>query len=112
MSTISQVLPCRRLSSGLGLAAGADERQLRIEFPRHAIGFQSPIALIINVRIARATDDIMSCKSFQRGINGAELLITFELFMEMPRSLRLNWFKRSRWFSMTSMRRDVVCLRP
>jgi hypothetical protein len=50
----------RRLSSGLGLAAGADERQLRTELPRHAAGFQSPVALAINVRIARVTDDIMS----------------------------------------------------
>ena len=52
----------RRLSSGLGLAAGADERQLRTELPRHAVGFQSPIALTINVRIARVTDEIMSSK--------------------------------------------------
>ncbi|PLB48464.1 hypothetical protein P170DRAFT_411341 [Aspergillus steynii IBT 23096] len=50
----------RRLSSGLGLPAGADERQLRADLPRHSVGFQSPVALIINIRIARATDDIMS----------------------------------------------------
>lgn len=54
----------RRLSSGLGLAAGADERQLRTELPRNAMGFQSPIALAINVRIARVTDDIMSSKLY------------------------------------------------
>ncbi|KAJ5383894.1 hypothetical protein N7517_001805 [Penicillium concentricum] len=53
----------RRLSSGLGLAAGADERQLRTELPRNAMGFQSPIALAINVRIARVTDDIMSSET-------------------------------------------------
>ena len=58
----------RRLSSGLGLAAGADERQLRTELPRNAMGFQSPIALSINVRIARVTDDIMSCKLCPAGI--------------------------------------------
>lgn len=52
----------RRLSSGLGLAAGADERQLRTELPGNAMGFQSPVALSINVRIARITDDIMSSK--------------------------------------------------
>lgn len=52
----------RRLSSGLGLAAGADERQLRTELPGNAMGFQSPVALSINVRIARVTDDIMSSK--------------------------------------------------
>ena len=58
----------RRLSSGLGLAAGADERQLRTEIPRNAMGFQSPIALAINVRIARVTDDIMSCKPCVAGL--------------------------------------------
>ncbi|CAG8232124.1 unnamed protein product [Penicillium salamii] len=52
----------RRLSSSLGLAAGADERQLRVGLPRHAIGFQSPVALTINIRIARVTDNIMSCR--------------------------------------------------
>ncbi|KAI9040664.1 fungal specific transcription factor domain-containing protein [Aspergillus affinis] len=64
----------RRLSSGLGLAAGADERQLRVEFPRHAIGFQSPIALIINVRIARTTDDIMSSLYGNASITQIELV--------------------------------------
>lgn len=54
----------RRLSSGLGLAAGADERQLRTELPRNAMGFQSPVALAINVRIARVTDDIMSSRIY------------------------------------------------
>ena len=54
----------RRLSSGLGLAAGADERQLRTELPGNAMGFQSPVALSINVRIARVTDDIMSSKLY------------------------------------------------
>ncbi|KAF9891771.1 hypothetical protein FE257_003252 [Aspergillus nanangensis] len=49
-----------RLSSGLGLAAGADERQLRTELRQRTIGFQFPIPLSINVRIARITDDIMS----------------------------------------------------
>ncbi|CAI7644208.1 unnamed protein product [Penicillium pancosmium] len=56
-----------RLAIALGcnlpesLAAGADERQLRAGFPRHVAGFQSPVALNINVRIARITDEIMSC---------------------------------------------------
>ncbi|KAK1144529.1 hypothetical protein N8T08_005402 [Aspergillus melleus] len=76
----------RRLSSGLGLAAGADERQLRIEFPRHAIGFQSPIALIINVRIARTTDDIMS---FTR--TGASLyLMLFQAIILCARPILLQ----------------------
>jgi proline utilization trans-activator len=55
----------RRLSSGLGLAGGADERQLRAGFPRHAVGFPSPVAITINVRIARITDEIMCCEPTQ-----------------------------------------------
>ncbi|KAJ5272975.1 hypothetical protein N7478_008100 [Penicillium angulare] len=38
----------RRLSSGLGLAAGADERQLQTGLPRHAVGFASPVPIKIN----------------------------------------------------------------
>ncbi|KAE8159436.1 hypothetical protein BDV40DRAFT_273418 [Aspergillus tamarii] len=64
----------RRLSSGLGLAAGSDERQLRAELPRQAIGFQSPIALAINVRIARATDEIMSSLYGNTSITQMELV--------------------------------------
>ncbi|KAJ6070067.1 hypothetical protein N7499_011954 [Penicillium canescens] len=64
----------RRLSSGLGLAAGADERQLRTELPRHAVGFQSPIALAINVRIARVTDEIMSTLYGNKSITQLELV--------------------------------------
>ncbi|KAE8374877.1 FAD-linked oxidoreductase-like protein [Aspergillus bertholletiae] len=64
----------RRLSSGLGLAAGSDERQLRAELPRQAIGFQSPIALAINVRIARATDEIMSSLYGNASITQMELV--------------------------------------
>ncbi|KAH8433109.1 Zn(II)2Cys6 transcription factor [Aspergillus melleus] len=71
----------RRLSSGLGLAAGADERQLRIEFPRHAIGFQSPIALIINVRIARTTDDIMSSLYGNASITQIELVRKIQMVL-------------------------------
>ncbi|PWY96654.1 hypothetical protein BO94DRAFT_17034 [Aspergillus sclerotioniger CBS 115572] len=64
----------RRLSSGLGFAAGADERQLRAELPRPAIGFQSPLALTINIRIARTTDPIMSSLYWNASIRQTELV--------------------------------------
>ncbi|KAE8148490.1 hypothetical protein BDV25DRAFT_158169 [Aspergillus avenaceus] len=64
----------RRLSSGLGLAAGADERQLRAELPRQAMGFQSPVALAINVRIARTTDEIMTSLYGNASITQLELV--------------------------------------
>lgn len=51
-----------RLSAGLGLPVGSDDRQMIIEMPPHSAGFQSPVPLIMNVRIARATGEIMSCK--------------------------------------------------
>ncbi|OQE17953.1 hypothetical protein PENSTE_c019G08083 [Penicillium steckii] len=68
----------RRLSSGLGLAAGADERQLRAGFPRHVAGFQSPVALNINVRIARITDEIMSSLYGNSSITQLDLVKTIQ----------------------------------
>jgi hypothetical protein len=41
---------------------GADERQLRTNLPKPAVGFQPPLPLIINIQIARATGEIMTCK--------------------------------------------------
>ncbi|KAE8331808.1 hypothetical protein BDV39DRAFT_200953 [Aspergillus sergii] len=72
----------RRLSSGLGLAAGSDERQLRAELPRQAIGFQSPIALAINVRIARATDEIMSSLYGNTSITQLELVYKIQNILQ------------------------------
>ena len=80
------IRPHRRLSSGLGLAAGADERQLCIELPRHAAGFQSPVALAINVRIARVTDDIMSSESTWFLTQIASLMVSQKLSMEISPS--------------------------
>ncbi|KAJ5316717.1 hypothetical protein N7508_001225 [Penicillium antarcticum] len=72
----------RRLSSGLGLAAGADERQLRTELPRNAVGFQSPIALAINVRIARVTDEIMSTLYGNKSITQLELVRNIQKILQ------------------------------
>ncbi|KAG0161120.1 hypothetical protein PDIDSM_8653 [Penicillium digitatum] len=89
----------RRLSSGLGLAAGADERQLRTEIPRNAMGFQSPIALAINVRIARVTDDIMSSLYGIKSITQLELVQKIQQILQelhdtgrsFPKSLMLDF---------------------
>ncbi|KXG48290.1 Transcription factor [Penicillium griseofulvum] len=89
----------RRLSSGLGLAAGADERQLRTELPRNAMGFQSPIALAINVRIARVTDDIMSSLYGNKSITQLELVQKIQQILQelhetgrsFPKSLMLDF---------------------
>lgn len=50
----------RRLSAGLGLPMGVDERQIRADLPKSAAGFQAPLPLIINIQIARATGEIMT----------------------------------------------------
>ncbi|KAF4761004.1 hypothetical protein N7455_001466 [Penicillium solitum] len=89
----------RRLSSGLGLAAGADERQLCTELPRNAMGFQSPIALAINVRIARVTDDIMSTLYGNKSITQLELVRKIQQILQelhdtgrsFPKSLTLDF---------------------
>ncbi|RSL94845.1 hypothetical protein CEP52_012423 [Fusarium oligoseptatum] len=48
----------RRLSAGLGLPTGTDDRQLRSEMPRSAAGFQNPLPMIINIKIAQVTGKI------------------------------------------------------
>lgn len=53
----------RRLSAGLGLPMGADERQLRTDLPKPAVGFQPPLPLIVNIQIARATGEITTSKA-------------------------------------------------
>lgn len=39
-----------------------DDRQLRADLPRPSAGFQPPLALIINIKIAQITSDIMACR--------------------------------------------------
>lgn len=61
----TQVDECfvRRIAASLGLPVAADDRQFATELPLTSPGFKSPDALGINVRIARATGDIMTCKN-------------------------------------------------
>lgn len=51
-----------RLSTGLGFPPGVDGRQLRAELPRPFSGYQHPLPMIINIRIAQTTDEIMACE--------------------------------------------------
>jgi len=53
----------RRLSAGLGLPTGADERQIRADFPKPSAGFQPPLPMVTNIKIARVTGEIAYCKS-------------------------------------------------
>ena len=55
----------RRLSAALGLPMAVDDRQLQADLPRPSAGFQPPLPLIINIRIARATGEIMTCMSLK-----------------------------------------------
>ncbi|KAF6828981.1 fungal specific transcription factor [Colletotrichum plurivorum] len=50
----------QRISAGLGLPASVDDRQITFDLPGPSPGFESPEALNINVRIARATGEIMT----------------------------------------------------
>ncbi|KAF3025260.1 hypothetical protein E8E15_006274 [Penicillium rubens] len=103
----------RRLSSGLGLAAGADERQLRTELPGNAMGFQSPVALSINVRIARITDDIMSTLYGNKSITQVELVQKIQQILQelhdtgrsFPKSLMLD-------FNRPLQSAIILCTRP
>ena len=40
-----------------------DDRQLRADLPKPSAGFQPPLPLIINIKIARTTSEIMTCMS-------------------------------------------------
>ncbi|CAG9940284.1 unnamed protein product [Clonostachys rosea f. rosea IK726] len=64
----------RRLSAGLGLPMGVDERQIRADLPKPAAGFQPPLPLIINIQIARATGEIMTTFYGNTSISQAELV--------------------------------------
>lgn len=64
----------RRLSAGLGLPMGADERQLRTDLPKPAVGFQPPQPLIVNIQIARATGEITTTFYGNRSITQSELV--------------------------------------
>ncbi|KAK9850748.1 hypothetical protein MYU51_011861 [Penicillium brevicompactum] len=117
----------RRLSSGLGLAAGADERQLCIELPRHAAGFQSPVALAINVRIARVTDDIMSTLYGNKSITQLELVEKIQHSLQelhdtarsFPTPLVLDFSRPLQWATRTGaslylmlFQAIILCTRP
>ncbi|CAG7930552.1 unnamed protein product [Penicillium olsonii] len=117
----------RRLSSGLGLAAGADERQLCIELPRQAAGFQSPVALAINVRIARVTDDIMSTLYGNKSITQLELVHKIQdslqelhdIARSFPTPLVLDFGRPLQWATRTGaslylmlFQAIILCTRP
>ncbi|THZ30975.1 hypothetical protein D6C91_00971 [Aureobasidium pullulans] len=51
----------KRLSASLACPAGIDDRNLSPEMPSPSVVFQSPVALTINIRIAKTTGEIMTC---------------------------------------------------
>ncbi|KAF7595024.1 hypothetical protein BBP40_007625 [Aspergillus hancockii] len=117
----------RRLSSGLGLAAGADERQLRAELPQQVVGFQSPVALVINVRIARATDEIMSSLYGNASITQIELVYKiqkilqdlYEIGRSLPPALVLDFSRPLQTVTRTGaslylmlFQAIILCIRP
>ncbi|PYI00502.1 hypothetical protein BO78DRAFT_465280 [Aspergillus sclerotiicarbonarius CBS 121057] len=117
----------RRLSSGLGFAAGADERQLRAELPRQAIGFQSPLALAINIRIARTTDCIMSSLYGNASITQMELVCQvqkvlhdlYDIGQSFPPALALDFSRPLQTVTRTGaslylmlFQAIILCIRP
>ncbi|CAD0053793.1 unnamed protein product, partial [Aureobasidium pullulans] len=50
----------KRLSASLACPAGIDDRNLSPEMPSPSVVFQSPVALTINIRIAKTTGEIMT----------------------------------------------------
>ncbi|ETS86216.1 hypothetical protein PFICI_00044 [Pestalotiopsis fici W106-1] len=64
----------RRIAASLGLPVAADDRQFATELPLTSPGFASPDALGINVRIARATGDIMTSLYGNAAVTEMELV--------------------------------------
>ncbi|KAJ0272235.1 hypothetical protein CBS470a_012794 [Colletotrichum nupharicola] len=64
----------QRISAGLGLPASVDDRQITFDLPGPSPGFESPEALNINVRIARATSEIMTSLYSNGGLSQGDLI--------------------------------------
>lgn len=74
-----------------------DDRQLRADLPRPSAGFQPPLPLIINIKIAQITSDIMACRFRSLKIPFAlkTMLLTHrQHFMDTQNFRKRNSFKR------------------
>ncbi|KAF7557673.1 hypothetical protein G7046_g5980 [Stylonectria norvegica] len=117
----------RRLSAGLGLPVAADDRQLRADLPRASAGFEPPLPLIINVRITRATGEIMTSFYGNTAISQTELvqqvqktLTTLsETGRSIPGTLAVDFIEVDMTVSRTSaslylmlFQAIILCIRP
>ncbi|KAM5356448.1 hypothetical protein ACJ41O_003094 [Fusarium nematophilum] len=117
----------RRLSAGLGLPTGADDRQLRSELPRQSAGFQNPLPMIINIQIAQATGEIMTSFYGNAAITRAELVKRIQNTLQnlhkigrsIPSALSIDFSDSSATIARTSaslylmlFQAIILCIRP
>ncbi|KAJ3532353.1 hypothetical protein NM208_g8478 [Fusarium decemcellulare] len=117
----------RRLSAGLGLPTGTDERQMRSEFPRSSAGFQNPLPMIINIQIAQVTGKIMTSFYGNTAITRTELVNRIqdtlqnlhEIGRSIPSALSIDFSDSSSTIARTSaslyimlFQAIILCIRP
>ncbi|THZ82733.1 hypothetical protein D6C84_05554 [Aureobasidium pullulans] len=68
----------KRLSASLACPAGIDDRNLSPEMPSPSVAFQSPVALTINIRIAKTTGEIMTSLYKSTATTHIELVQTIQ----------------------------------
>ncbi|KAJ4124716.1 hypothetical protein NW765_014243 [Fusarium oxysporum] len=117
----------RRLSTGLGFPPGVDGRQLRAELPRPFSGYQHPLPMIINIRIAQTTDEIMASFYGNMTITQTEFVTRiqdtlhnlYEIGRSIPSSLAMDFCNMTTATTRTSaslylmlFQAIILCIRP
>ncbi|RSM19046.1 hypothetical protein CDV31_002177 [Fusarium ambrosium] len=117
----------RRLSAGLGLPTGTDDRQLRAEMPRSAAGFQNPLPMIINIKIAQVTGKITTSFYGNAALTRTELVKKIQETLQtlhdigrsIPSALSIDFTDSSSTIARTSASlylmlflAIILCIRP
>ncbi|KAI8655062.1 Proline--tRNA ligase [Fusarium keratoplasticum] len=117
----------RRLSAGLGLPTGTDDRQLRSEMPRPAAGFQNPLPMIINIKIAQVTGKITTSFYGNAALTRTELVKKIQETLQtlhdigrsIPSALSIDFTDSSSTIARTSASlylmlflAIILCIRP
>ncbi|KAH6695691.1 fungal-specific transcription factor domain-containing protein [Plectosphaerella plurivora] len=117
----------RRLSAALGLPSAADNRQISLELPGSAPGFQSAQALNVNVRIAHVTGDIMTSLYGNTALSELDLVRKIQSILKslhdtgqsIPRKYIIDFSKKDLAVSRTGAslylmlyQAVILCIRP
>ncbi|KAM0713407.1 hypothetical protein Q7P37_010369 [Cladosporium fusiforme] len=107
----------RRLSSALGLPVGVNDRQVKIETPWHSPGFESPVPMCINIKIAQITGKIMDCLYGNIAMSREEHVTNVENIMNdlrcipsmMPKEYRIDFNAKDLIVTRTGASLYLMC---